>query len=437
MRGLMRARCRHAAVGCSYHSARASVPFAGREARSSRRLSGRRRNGAKLSDSDYHVQVVLGIEVRESSVKAALVSSTTGEFVRPGVRRSIEGDAGMDDVLLAVKGVVRAFGWNGPAGVSITRAVARLLGSHEVERVLSGALPCLEDNVAVMIHTEAAAYAEMLCGAGASSKSGKVLILTVGKNLGAVVYEDGQKVRGFDVSHLTWQWELELTELQKRFSFSEISPPPPENGSEPGEGWVSWTESLGKMVGKISQHAGDPGQVIIMPTGSVVNATMPKAAFLRHMREELPQRVEVLVGSRPEGAMIRGAAIGANAILLGRELERKEEDDLQVVMSAMELESFLSRGGDSVVFVSGKGCAKCRREEGKIARRREDFEGVRFVKLDVDSNRSTLQWTRDAGIRRVPHYLLYKNGELVDRANDLDDLRGLRDAGSGVEVECS
>ena len=46
-----------------------------------------------------------------------------------------------------VKGVVRAFGWNGPAGVSITRAVARLLGSHEVERVLDVQHPELELHV--------------------------------------------------------------------------------------------------------------------------------------------------------------------------------------------------------------------------------------------------------------------------------------------------
>ena len=99
---------------------------------------------------------MLGIEIREHSIKAALVDTGCGEFVRPGGVNRIN-EATMDGTIAAVDAVIRAHNWRGPVGCSVTRAVWRTLGSQNAERVLSGAFPSLQGKNALMIHTDAAA----------------------------------------------------------------------------------------------------------------------------------------------------------------------------------------------------------------------------------------------------------------------------------------
>ena len=367
----------------------------------------------RLSERDYPSgEIVLGMEIREHTVKAALVDTGCGEFVRPGLVKSIEGDT-MDDVLVAVRKVVKAFDWRGPVGCSVTRVVWRILGSTQAERVLSGALPSSDNQVSMMIHTEAAAYAEMLCGAGKDNRRGRVLILTVGKNLGAVVYENGQKVRDLDVSHLFWKWEMELEDLQRRFSFSEISPPPPSRESKPERAWLEWTKLCSKFVGKICDHV-KPTTVVMMPTGMVVK--QPRDRFLRHIQKGVSPDVEILVGTRPEGAIIRGAAIGANM----ERVEMSTNPAIRHCLSATEVEEVVEERDECLVFVSGQGCKTCAKVEEPFAELASTHEHIDFVKLNVDTNRSTLSWTRKLKVERVPCFLFYRNGELVERANDFN-----------------
>lgn len=80
--------------------------------------------------------------------------------------------------------VINHFGWKGPVGVSLTRVAMRVLGNQATSATLTSMLPKSRGKVATMIHTEAAAYAEMYFGPGLD-KSGVVLVCTVGKGFGA------------------------------------------------------------------------------------------------------------------------------------------------------------------------------------------------------------------------------------------------------------
>ena len=82
-----------------------------------------------------------------------------GEFLRLGMVKAIHESSGAG-VPGAVRSVIRACNWKGAVGCSVTRVVWRTLGATQAEKTLSGVAPTLTDKV--VIHTDAAAYAEML-----------------------------------------------------------------------------------------------------------------------------------------------------------------------------------------------------------------------------------------------------------------------------------
>ena len=472
--------------------------------RSERRARAARCRAARwpLSERDYPSgEIVLGMEIREHSVKAALVDTGCGEFVRPGMVKAIH-ESSVDGVLGAVRSVIRACNWKGAVGCSVTRVVWRTLGATQAEKTLSGVDPTLTDKVAVMIHTEAAAYAEMLCGA-AQNNAGRVLILTVGQNLGVVVYEDGEKVRGLDVSHLFWKWEHELKDLQETYSFQGISPPLPQPGAKPSDSWMAWTQLCSKFVGKICNEV-RPKTVVMMPTGMV--AQQPRDLLVKFISRGVSSDVDIIVGARPEGAMIRGAAIGAykelntlqasnqlkecivrhagttniqlvsnkelhdvfdildadkDGILTLRELEERANEiglmcttaelqglmrylchdkskvefaefcnwwkELQTsaairhCMSSTELTDALDfLKEDSLVFISGKTCASCKRLQAPFLQLALDYTQVNFLQMHMDSNRSTWEFCKEMGIKQIPAFLFYRNGRLEASLDSTD-----------------
>ena len=62
------------------------------------------------------------LENRNHSVKAALVDTGCGEFVRPGMVKAIHESSGAG-VPGAVRSVIRACNWKGAVGCSVTRVV--------------------------------------------------------------------------------------------------------------------------------------------------------------------------------------------------------------------------------------------------------------------------------------------------------------------------
>ena len=69
------------------------------------------------------------------SAKAALVDTANAEFHRPGVTTYLD-DLSVQSVQEAMKKITKHYHWNGPVGVSVTRAVTRVLGNQAAGKQL-------------------------------------------------------------------------------------------------------------------------------------------------------------------------------------------------------------------------------------------------------------------------------------------------------------
>jgi len=296
--------------------------------------------GWVLSDRDYpEGEVILGIEIRSHSIKAAPVDTANAEFQRPGVSVPIE-DFSEETLKGALQKIAAHFRWKGPVGISYTRLAVRALGGvQKGEHILSTMIPDWKGRVATMIHTEAAAYAEMYFGPG-REQAGIVLVCTLGKGFGAVLYERGQKVRNKDFKHLTWTYERELIKLQKLWGWSGVVPPLPssdgiiqrvEDYGLNGRGWwledikpseepcaetdavLAWASLVDRYLQKIASSV-TPERLILLPTGTATD--MHEELFLKLFRPGVQLaglNEDVLVmGEFPDRALVKGAAVGAH-----------------------------------------------------------------------------------------------------------------------------
>jgi polyphosphate glucokinase len=162
------------------------------------------------------------MELRMHSLKAAPVDTANAEFQRPGVTTALD-DVSEESVREAVTKVLNHFNWKGPVGVSVTRAIMRALGNEATAKNLESMMPKSKGKVATMIHTEAAAYTELMFGPGRET-NGLVVVMTIGKGMGTVTYNRGQKVRNSDLKHLTWTYERELGKLHDKFDWMGVAP---------------------------------------------------------------------------------------------------------------------------------------------------------------------------------------------------------------------
>ena len=305
-------------------------------------------NGWVLSERDYpEGEVILGIEIRSHSIKAAPVDTANAEFQRPGVSVPIE-EFNEESLREALEKINKHFGWRGPVGVSYTRLAVRALGGvQKGEQLMSRMIPDWQGRIAMMIHTEAAAYAEMYFGPGRES-SGVVLVCTLGKGFGAVLYKRGQKVRNADFKHMTWTYERELQKLQKTWGWSGVMPPLPEETSENvlkvvkeyglnGRGWwlenlqpsenpcattdavLAWASLVDRYLQKVASSV-KPERLILLPTGTASDVSEEVLLSLFRPGVQLAGlESEVLImGEFPDRALVKGAAVGAHIELQSR-----------------------------------------------------------------------------------------------------------------------
>ncbi|KAK3235005.1 hypothetical protein CYMTET_54772 [Cymbomonas tetramitiformis] len=285
-----------------------------------------------LSNRDYpQGEMVLGVEIRTHSVKGAVIDTGSGEFFRPGVTATIADDATSDSIVQALQKVVKSMEWSGPVGCSITRSVWRTLGRNDADGLLIRSLPQCKGEVATMIHSEAAAQAAVAYGE-AASVPGKVLVCTIGKGFGAIMYSDGERVTGCDVTHLTWTWDSEMASLKRRGRWAGVAPAVPasllhlassteetdeprscslDTGSEDvavrhvEENWLHWVETVHAYIDKVTEALA-PSLVIVVPTGNA--ALIPQHVLLQREIAGFDNRAEISVARRPAGMIVRGAA---------------------------------------------------------------------------------------------------------------------------------
>ena len=286
------------------------------------------------------------------SLKAAPVDTANAEFQRPGVTTALD-DVSEESVREAVTKVLNHFNWKGPVGVSVTRAIMRALGNEATAKNLESMMPKSKGKVATMIHTEAAAYTELMFGPGRET-NGLVVVMTIGKGMGTVTYNRGQKVRNSDLKHLTWTYERELGKLHDKFDWMGVAPrlddetaeqvvelvtaSPPERalfssgrgGANPFyecelqklqglESVMAWATLIDKYIQKIARSV-KPDQIILLTTGAA--SDLPEELLLPLLRPELRR------GPRPwrpcywrlSGSCARqGAAVGAHIEICRRQ----------------------------------------------------------------------------------------------------------------------
>jgi polyphosphate glucokinase len=152
---------------------------------------------------------VLGIDIGGSGIKAAPVDISTGTFTVPRVKVPTPRPAVPEAIADAVKELVAAFSWSGPAGIAfpgvvidgVTRTAANLdpawIGLDA--RALFSATTGL--TVTMLNDADAAGVAEMTLGAGSGEK-GTVLLLTFGTGIGSALFTDGRLVPNTEFGHI-------------------------------------------------------------------------------------------------------------------------------------------------------------------------------------------------------------------------------------------
>ena len=305
-------------------------------------------NSERLSNNEYPIgEVVLGIELRTHGAKGALIDTANADFMRPGVEVDLE-ELKEEAVEEALSKIATHYNWGGTVGVSYTRAVMRVCGNRDINKHLVKMFPRSKGKVGSMIHTEAAAYAQMYYGPG-RDVDGVVLVVTIGKGFGTVVYNHGQKVRNMNMTNFTWTYEGELKKLQQKYNWQGIAPVFQDDKDEEEkqkilqciddfglqgswemsfddvekcdiepktkevlEEFLAWGKLVDEYLQKVTLHV-KPERVILLTTGHA--STLPTNLLFKLFAPAIASAdmnpTEALLISESPSCIVKGAALGA------------------------------------------------------------------------------------------------------------------------------
>jgi thiol-disulfide isomerase/thioredoxin len=305
-------------------------------------------NSERLSNNEYPIgEVVLGIELRTHGAKGALIDTANADFMRPGVEVDLE-ELKEEAVEEALSKIATHYNWGGTVGVSYTRAVMRVCGNRDINKHLVKMFPRSKGKVGSMIHTEAAAYAQMYYGPG-RDVDGVVLVVTIGKGFGTVVYNHGQKVRNMNMTNFTWTYEGELKKLQQKYNWQGIAPVFQDDKDEEEkqkilqciddfglqgswemsfddvekcdiepktkevlEEFLEWGKLVDEYLQKVTLHV-KPERVILLTTGHA--STLPTNLLFKLFAPAIGSAgmnpTDALLISESPSCIVKGAALGA------------------------------------------------------------------------------------------------------------------------------
>ena len=182
--------------------------------------------------------------------------------------------------------LVAHFKWRGVVGCSITKKSCELLGvdassfetmESDAGKLLAKALHGKASFVHTMVHTTAAGYSDLVWGQSAQEElwSGQVvLVVTLGQNLGAVVFKDGKRVRNAEWCQRMQPEpegpeESEMVEAEGcppqvlgLSGLLELSQLNPKNAL-----WMQWADVVDSMLRDLLQSVPTLDQLLILPTG--------------------------------------------------------------------------------------------------------------------------------------------------------------------------
>ena len=288
----------------------------------------------------------MGVEIRLHTVKAAIVDARTGNFLSRGASIKLQ-RCDEEEIDNALKRLCKEFAWDGPVGCSVTLAVARNLGvegtsftnvGNGVGKVLQNFLPM--NPLVTMVHTEAAGYAELSFDNSLRKfldEDKLVLVCTIGRNLGAVLYHGGHRMRNMGLNRsITKTFAQNLGKLEAKYEdlWMRVSntnyqvPTPPsmkaKNGNSSSnssqwprmgsassstreeESWMDWVRLIDSYLIQLSDYV-KPDAIILMPTGAYTAGPL-----VEEMRGSLALKgPEIIPVSSAIGALVKGAAVGA------------------------------------------------------------------------------------------------------------------------------
>jgi len=267
--------------------------------------------------------------------------------MRPGVEVDLE-ELKEEAVEEALSKIATYYNWGGTVGVSYTRAVMRVCGNRDINKHLVKMFPRSKGKVGPMIHTEAAAYAQMYYGPG-RDVDGVVLVVTIGKGFGTVVYNHGQKVRNMNMTNFTWTYEGELKKLQQKYNWQGIAPVFQDDKEEEEkqkilqciddfglqgswemsfddvekcdiepktkevlEEFLAWGKLVDEYLQKVTLHV-KPERVILLTTGHA--STLPTNLLFKLFAPAIASAgmnpTDALLISESPSCIVKGAALGA------------------------------------------------------------------------------------------------------------------------------
>mmetsp|Transcript_3660 Transcript_3660/g.8013 ORF Transcript_3660/g.8013 Transcript_3660/m.8013 type:complete len:599 (+) Transcript_3660:117-1913(+) len=346
----------------------------------------------------------LGIEVRASSALGAPISAQDGSVLQEPyrVKYALDGDHRKNASTLqsALQEIVKHFDWKGVVGCSITREVGKRVGVHDLEFSSMEQITGLSLSKGLrsvpffhtMVHTTPAAYYELVWGNIAEeSWRGKVmLVITLGKHLGAVLFSDGRRVKYKSWCTLTVSAISDAEFLQGGDISGAFTPP--EVGTE---AWGQWTSLIDTEILSIIQAVPDLNSVVVIPTGSskYVSNQALQQALTKSAAVASSLSLEFQVISSQEDGVLRGAALGALAELQTEQMLTAFEPVLNGTTSLQALSEAQLRAVYSRLDPDANGIS-----------RQEMRDGLQLlgIQCDADSLYEELQDGQDGNIMEEP-----------------------------------
>jgi polyphosphate glucokinase len=237
---------------------------------------------------------MIGIDVGGSGIKAAIVETTTGEFISPRVRVETPQPATPKAVAKATAGVVADLPRELAAGVGFPAVVIE--GTvHTAANVDPGWIGTHADtlfadaigrSLIVGNDADAAGLAEMRFGAG-RGEMGTVLMLTLGTGIGSALFRDGVLLPNTELGHL----QIRGKDAERRAAASIKE--------RKGLSWNAWSKLLSEYLDAID--------ALLWPDLVIIGGGISKDAD--HFIKDLPRRVRCVPATLENRAGIVGAAM--------------------------------------------------------------------------------------------------------------------------------
>jgi len=278
--------------------------------------------GIVSSTDDLPRTEALGIELRASAATAAPSRMVErGEFTEELILLRHEFGEDVEEnreiVCKTIRDLVQHFSWKGVVGISVTIEISKQLGifgedfvklEKETGTMFAKTLRGKVSFVHTVIHTDAAAYDELTFGrsAGEDMWSGQlVLICTLGKHIGAVLFNDGKRVRNSPLNALfTSEWQGAISGWMVGSKFTPPQPGTPD--------FAEWATRVDGHISTIVGAVASVDRIIVIPTGrtaGISGLTEALPPFLKRTKEAVASKVHVV--EPREGSIMRGVALCA------------------------------------------------------------------------------------------------------------------------------